>query len=309
MKVLIELPTWMGDAVMTTPAIEMILSNFNDIELSLIGSEISIEIFKHHLKINKKYLLKRNLILFFKNLSNFDKYDVFITFRSSYRSTFMKFFFRSNAKFQFDKKNYFGLHQVEKYNRFIADIFKIDNCPQQLVVHFKTLKKKHTNKKSLGINPGASYGSAKRWYPQEFAKVASELSNEYDIVIFGGPKEVDIAQDIENYLIRDGVFNFQNLSAKTNIEELVNQISNLDLFITGDSGPMHLAAALQVPTVSIFGPTRDYETSQWMNEKSIKVKRDLECQPCMKRKCPLKHHNCMKQIKSYDVLKAVNEII
>ena len=157
----------------------------------------------------------------------------------------------------------------------------------------------------MGINPGASYGSAKRWYPKEFADVAIDLSNQYDIIIFGGPDEKDIANDIEKYLIEKGVDNYKNLAAKITINELINQISNLDLFITGDSGPMHLAAAFQIPTVAIFGPTKDNETSQWMNEKSMIVKKNLECQPCMKRTCPLKHHNCMKMVVASDVLRAV----
>ena len=162
-------------------------------------------------------------------------------------------------------------------------------------------------KKLLGINPGASYGSAKRWYPEKFGKVAYELSNNYDIVIFGGTAEKEIALDIEKYLVGKGVTNYQNLSGQTSVNELINHIAILDLFITGDSGPMHLAAALQIPTVSIFGPTRVNETSQWMNEKSAIVKKNLVCQPCMKRTCPLIHHNCMKLVEASDVLDAVKK--
>ena len=160
----------------------------------------------------------------------------------------------------------------------------------------------------MGINPGATYGSSKCWYPEKFADVAFALSNNYDIVIFGGQGDKSIANDIEKFLIEKGIKNYLNLASMTSINELLLQISNVDLFITGDSGPMHLAAAFQVPTVAIFGPTKDEETSQWKNEKSIIVKKNLECQPCMKRKCPLKHHNCMKLIKSVDVLDAVNSI-
>ena len=60
-----------------------------------------------------------------------------------------------------------------------------------------------------------------------------------------------------------------------------------------------------MPTVAIFGPTNDKETSQWMNKKSIIVKKNLECQPCMKRTCPLSHHNCMKKVLASDILGAV----
>ena len=71
---------------------------------------------------------------------------------------------------------------------------------------------------------------------------------------------------------------------------------------------MHLAASFEVPTVAIFGPTRDEETSQWMNDKAVIVNKKLDCQPCMKRVCPLKHHNCMKLINSADVLSAVDSL-
>ena len=86
------------------------------------------------------------------------------------------------------------------------------------------------------------------------------------------------------------------------------QVANLDLFITGDSGPMHIAASFKIPTVSIFGPTNYIETSQWMNINSTIVKKTLDCQPCMKRTCPLGHHNCMKLIKASDVLEAEEKI-
>jgi len=114
--------------------------------------------------------------------------------------------------------------------------------------------------------------------------------------------------DIEKALIENSITNYQNLAGKTTIPELINRISNLDLFITGDSGPMHVAAAFQVPTVAIFGPTKDDETSQWRNDKSIIVKKNLDCQPCMKRTCPLQHHDCMNLIKAVDVLNAVKTL-
>ena len=71
---------------------------------------------------------------------------------------------------------------------------------------------------------------------------------------------------------------------------------------------MHVAAALQIATVSIFGPTDDKVTSQWANEKSIVVKKKLECQPCLKRKCPLIHHNCMKKIKALEVFESLKQL-
>ena len=109
-------------------------------------------------------------------------------------------------------------------------------------------------------------------------------------------------------LIEKGINNYQNLASHTSISDLMSHISSLDLFITGDSGSMHLAACFQIPTVSIFGPTKDTETSQWKNKNSFIIKKKMDCQPCMMRSCPLKHHNCMKLIKAKDVLNVIDGI-
>jgi heptosyltransferase-2 len=306
MKILIELPTWLGDCVMATPAIENIVNFYNDVEITFIGSFVSVEALKNHPKAIKTFVLDKKYTSLYKISRDLGSFDAFFSFRSSIRSKFLKFLISAKKKYQFDKNKYQNRHQVEKYNDFVNDSLSIDSTARKLQIYGYNIVK--SKKKILGINPGASYGSAKRWYPQEFAKVARELSGEYNIIIFGGPDETDIAGDIEQELINSGVTNYKNLAGNTTITELINKISNLDLFITGDSGPMHVAAAFQVPTVAIFGPTKDKETSQWMNKKSIIAKKNLDCQPCMKRTCPLQHHNCMNLVKAIDVLKAVNSI-
>jgi len=304
MKILIELPTWLGDTVMVSPAIENLVKYFSGVEIILLGPLVSIDVLKSHPKVVKTYVLDRSFVNSYQIIKGLGEFDIFFSFRGSLRSKFNKLCVSSKIKHQYDKRKYKKDHQVQKYNNFVNSSLNINYLAGNLSLYAVKTKRVGKNK-LLGINPGASYGSAKRWYPKEFADLASELSNEYDIIIFGGPGEKDIAIDIENYLIEKGVNNYHNLSDKLSITELMNHISSLDLFITGDSGPMHLAAAFQIPTVSIFGPTKDNETSQWMNRKSMVVKKNLDCQPCMKRTCPLGHHNCMKLVKSKDVLEAI----
>jgi heptosyltransferase-2 len=304
MKILIELPTWLGDCIMATPAIENLVNFHNDTKITLIGSFVSIEAMKNHPKVTKTLVLDKKYSSLYKVAKELDDFDIFFSFRSSLRAKFLKFFISAKNKYQYDKNKYLSRHQVKKYNDFVNDSLNTNFSPGKLVLHTREKSKKNPNK-MVGINPGASYGDAKRWYPKEFAKVAAELSNEYSVIIFGGPNEIDIASDIEELLIEMGIINYQNLAGNTTISKLINRISSLDLFITGDSGPMHVAAAFQVPTVAIFGPTKDDETSQWMNEKNIIVKKNLGCQPCMKRTCPLEHHECMKLITAVEVLDAV----
>ena len=307
MKLLIELPTWLGDAVMATPAIENIISHFKNVEITLIGSLVSVEALQNHPRVIQTYFVDKRFSNFYKTLSDLDEFDLFFSFRGSLRAKLFKLFVSSKVKNQYSKDKYKRGHQVEKYNNFINDSLGIDSKPGRLIVHSKGQKKINKNR-ILGINPGAAFGNAKQWYPENFAKVALGLSTEYDIIIFGGPQDYDIAQDIESYLIEMGVVNYLNLATKLSVTQLISQIENLDLLVTCDSGPMHIAAALNIPTVATFGPTKVKETSQWMNEKSIVVKKNFECQPCMKKTCPLKHHNCMKLIDESDILDAAKKL-
>ena len=308
-KLLIELPTWLGDCVMATPAIENIIKYYKDVEITIIGSKISTLAMKHHPKVQDIEIMEKNISDIKKIRKNREAFDAFFSFRSSFRSHLIKFLSRSQNKYQYSKLKYDFGHQVEKYNNFVNESLSIDSKPSNLKIYRKPkLQYQKYQKPLVGINPGASYGSAKRWSPKGYSEVAKVLSKEYDILIYGGPNELDIAMEIEDELKQSNISNYQNLAGKTDIEALIDSISNLSLFITGDSGPMHIAAAFQIPTVAIFGPTRDKETSQWMNARNFIVKKNLDCQPCMKRTCPLGHHHCMSLIDSKDVLNAVRKL-
>ncbi len=303
-KIFIEIPTWLGDAIMTTPAIENLIKTYPEAKITLLGSFVSTQALGHFKNIEKiiidntkkegnRYL---NLYRLAKTIG---KVDLAISFRRSFSSKLMMFFVSAKKKFNYRRLEKKQIHQVLRYNDFVNHVLKLDNKAGNLKLHFIPYK---YEKPTLGINPGATYGSAKRWYPEEFAKVAIKMSKTHDIVIFGGPAETDIAKDIEDELLANGIKNYQNLAGKTTIPELIEKIAGLDIFITNDSGPMHVAAAYGIKTVAIFGPTRFKETNQWNNPNENIISKNLECSPCMKRVCPLKHHNCMKLITAQDVL-------
>lgn len=318
MKILIILPNWLGDAVMATPAIEALCESYPDAVLTFVGSYVSIEALKHHPKCTQSYVdetKKRgnrflNTYRFAKELGT---HDIGITFRNQLHSSLLLRWSgtpitagRSSWHSQFllthAVKPSHPSHLVEQYRDIAQCISATPLAIGKLSLHIPPHRDKRP---TLGINPGATYGSAKRWYPEKFAEVARAFSDHYEIILFGGPNEVGMAKDIESRL--NGV-SVTNLAGKTSIQELCSMIGGLELFITNDSGPMHVAAAYQVPTVAVFGPTRHLETSQWMNEKSSIVRHALECAPCMKRECPLGHHECMKSITSFEVIEAVKKL-
>lgn len=308
-KVLIEVPTWLGDCVMTTPAIENIIKTYPEVQITIFGAFVSTAIFEEHPNVQKIVLDKSKksssrLKWIYNRAKELGEFDAALTFRRTFFSRLFIWFTKAKTKGYYRRYTKETIHQAIRYNDFVNKTFKLETKTQDLKIYFEPFS---YEKPTLGINPGASYGSAKRWYPEKFAKVASELSKRYNIVIFGGPAEVDMANDIEAELKKSDV-PCENIAGKTSIKELCQKIGGLNLFVTGDSGPMHVAAAFKVPTVAIFGPTKDKETSQWMNPQGVIVKKEMECSPCMKRTCPLKHHECMKLIEAEDVLEKVNSI-
>lgn len=319
MTILIILPNWLGDAVMATPAIEAICTLHPNARLTMVGSYVSIEALKDHPQCTRSYIDETkksgnrflNTYRFAKELG---AHDLAITFRNQFYSSLLLYWSGSSSTagrrswhsrlfLDHPIKPYHPSHLVEQYRDVMQSLLVQPLLLESLKLHIPP----HIyHRPTLGINPGATYGSAKRWYPEKFAEVARAYSDHYEIILFGGPNEIEMANDIESRL--KGV-NLINLAGKTSVKELCSHIGGLDLFLTNDSGPMHVAAAYQVPTVAIFGPTRHLETSQWMNEKSCIVRHDMECAPCMKRECPLKHHECMKNITSAEVIEAVKNLI
>lgn len=306
-KALIEIPNWLGDCVMFTPAFDNIINYYSDIEVTILGSSASIELIQNHPKVVKTITIDLENKFSFKTYSNLGFFDVYFSFRGSVRSNIIKFIINATNKYQYSHNKHKNRHQVEKYVDFVNYCLNTNFAAGSLSSYLTKSKNKGATK-ILGINPGASYGSAKRWYPKQFAKIAIELSDDFDIIIFGGDNELNFAKEIEGYLTRSNISNYFNLAGKTSISDLTNYISELDIFITGDSGPMHIAASLKIPTIALFGPTNPLETSQWKNPHGLIIKKNLECQPCLKRICPLKHHNCMKLIEASEVINSISKI-
>jgi len=315
MKIFIELPRWLGDAVMTTPAIENLVEIYPNADITIFGSYPATEALSAHPNIRRVIIDSSrdrgirvfNIIRLAKSAGSF---DLAISFRSHFYSRLLLAFIDTPKRYIYNKKQFSPpkgktLHQVERYNNFISNITKKPLEARDLKLYHKA---KEYKKPTMGINPGATYGSAKRWYPDKFAEVARAKAKDYDIVIFGSINEKDMADEIEEILKAEGVENITNRAGQTTITELCQEIGGLSLFITGDSGPMHIAGAYKVPTVAIFGPTKYKETNQWRNPYSQIVRKELSCSPCMKRTCPIKTHECMRGINPKDVVEAIGEL-
>ena len=152
--------------------------------------------------------------------------------------------------------------------------------------------------------PGASYGPAKRWPPERFAEAAALLQERRgaEVLVIGSPAELDLAESIRGRLARPPAV----LTGQTGLRDLLGVMATATLVLANDTGPMHLASALGVPVVGVFGPTDPAATAPFSQPSRV-VKKDVPCWPCLHRKCPL-DHRCMTLVSAEDVAAAAEAI-
>lgn len=334
-KILVRSFNWIGDAVMTTPAITIIRENFPHAEITILANEPVSQLFLFHPGIDRIITFERHgkhsgVLGKWRLASELRKYafDLAIIFPSSFDSALVPWLAGiprrigkcSDGRTLLLTDSYkpetvnASCHEVDCYLNLLMH-FGIEGktAPLNLLVTAKeeseALAILHScnitdNDFIIGINPGASYGSAKRWYPERFAGVARQLASRWGakILIFGGPGEAAIAADIEKHL--NG--NATNIAGKTSVRELMALIKRCNFFVTNDSGPMHIAAAFDVPLVAIFGSTEHTGTSPYSN-KSVVVRNQVDCAPCKLRECPT-DHRCMTTVTEDSVINAALEL-
>ena len=159
----------------------------------------------------------------------------------------------------------------------------------------------------LGICAGAEYGPAKRWPADRFAETIKLVSAQLPDArweLYGAPAEKELG---EKMAARVQV-PCNNLVGKTTLTELIAHLKRCTLLITNDTGTMHLAAALGVPTVSIFGSTEPNATGP-LGENHTIIRKKIACSPCFERECPLGHYQCMTSIQPTEVAAAAFKML
>ena len=150
----------------------------------------------------------------------------------------------------------------------------------------------------IGVNPGAAYGSAKRWLPERFAAAARELAarDGASIVIFGAAGEKELCGEVT------AACGGHNLAGDTTLREFIDMSAACRLSLANDSGAMHIAAAVGVPCVTVFGPTDESATGP-VGASAVLVRKLVHCAPCKLRECPI-DHRCMNRVTVEQVVEA-----
>ncbi len=187
----------------------------------------------------------------------------------------------------------------------IADVseIRLDRISERSSRGEKLFRSLNVKRPVVGVSPGAAYGSAKRWLPERFAEAATKLASDLggSVVVFGSSAEKAMCEEVAR------MAGGRNLAGATSLSEFINMTAACSVFLTNDSGAMHIASALGVPSVTVFGPT-DEEATGPLGPSARIVREPVECAPCLKRECPI-DHRCMTRVSSGQVVQAAEELL
>ncbi len=324
-RILIRTTNWIGDAVMTTPAVHAIRRNFPEAHIGVLAKPWVAPVFNANPHVDEVLIYDakgahRGLLGKWRLADQLQrqKWDVGFVLPNSFESALLFAMARIPIRIGYktqhrnilltdpaflNQKLKENSHETDHYLKLLKLSGLEAGRPElELVVNSKDqarsgdILRKNGIKRIetvIGINPGAAFGTAKRWPAERFAQLADLLAEKQTarILIFGGPGEQEVAQEIATSMTHTPLI----LSGKTTLGEAMALVEKCDLLVTNDSGLMHIAAALHRPLVAIFGPTNPVTTGPLDSRAKI-VREPIECSPCLKRECPLEHHGCMVNI-------------
>jgi heptosyltransferase-2 len=332
MKILVRVPNWIGDSILALPAIESIKRNFPQAPLWIVAQDWVKDLFTANGLAEGIIRLPRaqgwkSLQDFAQKLSG-EAFDTGILLTNSFASALLFYLAKIPQRWGYAadgrgvlltksvrlKDEDAPRHQVHYYLGLISGL-GLKSFSEEIRLSLSPEEKEAARERllSLGLgpqlplvilSPGASYGPAKRWPASRFAELAGlfQKRRNSEILIIGSTDEAEIADSIGSSMEKKPFI----LAGQTTLPQLRGLISQAAAFISNDSGPMHLANALRVPVVGLFGPT-DPEVTGPFEQPSRVVKKDVPCWPCAYRKCPY-DHRCMMNIAAEDVFQAAEEM-
>ncbi|MEE4311246.1 MAG: lipopolysaccharide heptosyltransferase II [candidate division KSB1 bacterium] len=327
-KILLIQTAFLGDVVMTTPLIRALHAIFPDDEIDIVTIPQSANLFEHDPAIHKVHLFNKGKfiqkIFSFVSLARTLKrsgYDIGISIQSSLTSSFLMLLARIPKRAGFARQKFLtipvshkkGMHMRDRYLT-LAQPFSSESFNRETSLHISESEKKRAlnilnsaaqrHAKRIGIAPGSVWPT-KRWPEAYFIELVSTLDkNGYQLYFIGGGNERELCQRI----IERSNARALNLAGELSILESAALINELDIVITNDSAPLHIANAMKTDVVAIFGPTVRRFGCYPYRDHDIMMEIDLYCRPCAKhggRSCPEKHFRCMLDIKPEAVYEAI----
>jgi len=324
-RILIRSSNWLGDAAMSVPAVRAIKTGRPDAHITVAVPSKIASMWKLVPEVSEIIPLpNKSLLATVRSIRRQSRFDVVILFPNSLRAALETWLtgiprrvgyrghFRSWLLNQIicQRETPGPIeHQADRYMRVARELgASVQDNWRGALPRVRDISDGSgtvplgDDRVKLALSPGAEYGSAKRWLPQRFAEVAAAVAAKLSVqwILLGTPKDIAVGEMIARTLGHSCV----NRVGETTLEQLIDELRECRLLLTNDTGTMHLASLLGVPTVAIFGSTEPRLTGP-LGDRHIIVRHQVECSPCFLRECPI-DFRCMKAV---SVDEAINGVL
>ena len=333
-RILVRGVNWVGDTVLTYPAVQQLKTLFPHSHLAILVSSSLVDLWKTFPYVNEiiPFQKKKGIASFWEDLNigqslKERNFDLAVIFPRSFRSAFQIYLARipNRIGYQDEGRSFFLTHGIHRTKEILrshrVDYFKKLTEPLGKVEGISSprifLREEDRRwaedmlrnlglldgRPLIGMNPGATYGLAKCWHPGRFGELGKRLSKKRKatVLVFGKEEEKPIAKEILQHLEGGGI----DLTGGTHLLQLAALLERCHLLVTNDTGTMHVAAAVGTPVVALFGSTDPITTGPW-GEGHVVVRKDVPCSPCLKRICPT-DHRCMELITVDEVEEVIHQ--
>ena len=303
-RILVRATNWIGDAVMCLPALGEIRRRFPAAHIAILAKPWVADLYRSQSFCDEVIVYDGARLHIARELRA-RNFDCAILLQNAFDAALLAWLARIPVRIGYrgdgrrllltqaiwrPKRGEIPRHERFYYLELLRRAGIVDSLPQSERIE---LDGKRGARRIVGVSPGAAYGTAKQWLPERFAEAASRIAEarQAEIALFGSADERALCERIADML---GACKVANYAGRTSLREFIDLASECEVFLTNDSGAMHIASALGVPTVAVFGATDDEATGPTGAHSRV-VREATECSPCLKRECPI-DHRCMTAV-------------
>jgi heptosyltransferase-2 len=309
-----------GDAVMSLPALRAIRDRFPKAHIAILAKPSVADLYVHESFADEIILYHLQSSWSLGHALRSRQFDCAILLQNAFKAAWIAWLAKIPTRIGYKRDGRQLLltravdvpmpgeiprHQRFYYLELLRRAGLIDALPESDSIRLGS-RKVLSGKRVIGVSPGAAYGTAKRWLPQRFAEAAGALAEARgaSIALFGTRSERALCEEVAQLLNGREVTNY---AGETTLAQFIDLAAGCELFLTNDSGSMHIASALGVPTVAIFGATDDTATGPTGLNARV-IRQPVDCSPCLLRECPI-DHRCMTRVSADRVVKEALELL
>jgi heptosyltransferase-2 len=307
-NILIRATNWVGDAVMCLPALAAVRGRYPAARISILAKPWVADLYARETFADEVIPYRQDARRAMIRELRTRRFDCAILLQNAFEAALIAWLAGIPNRIGYNrdgrrllltravpppKQGEIPRHERFYYLELLRRAAIIDRLPDsdRIELHPPQVERKRT----IGISPGAAYGGAKRWLPERFAEAAARIAGTRgaSIALFGSQAEREICSEIEVAMLLRG-YEAANYAGRTSLGQFIELAASCEVFLTNDSGAMHIASALGIPTVAIFGATDDLATGPTGPLARV-VREPVECSPCLLRECPI-DHRCMTRV-------------